>query len=81
LLKDDIILKLFKSLEDLKFIKSKKKKRNKKDLYEFDDEEEDEDLFDVKLPKGDVYKDFETFKERASDILYPDQKRVRYTKS
>jgi hypothetical protein len=68
LLKDKIILNLFKSLEGLKFTKSKKKKRNKKDLYEFD-EEEDEDLLDVKLPKGDVYKDFETFKKRTSDIL------------
>jgi len=69
LLKDDIILNLYKSLKGLKFTKSKKKKRNNKDLYKFDEEEDDEDLLDVKLPKGDVYKDFETFKKRLSDIL------------
>jgi hypothetical protein len=80
LLKDEIILDLFKRLESLKFTKSKKKKRNKKDLYEFD-EEDDEDLLDVKLPKGDVYKDFETFKKKASAILYPDRKHIRYTKA
>ncbi len=73
LLKNEIILNFYKSLESLKFTKSKKKKRNKKDLYELDEEEDDEDLLDVKLPKNDVYKDFETFKKRISDII-PDQK-------
>jgi hypothetical protein len=80
LLKDEIILDLFKKLESLKFTKSKKKKGNKKYLYEFDEEEDDEDLLDVKLPKSDVYKDFETFKKRVSNII-PDQEHIRYTKA
>ena len=79
LLNDKMILDLFKSLESLKFTKNKKKKRNKKDLYEFDEEEDDNDLLDIKLPKGDVHKDFETFKKRASHILYPlNQKHIRH---